>query len=71
MVMHRLLAQQIRPNEPLPWNVYDSSHTLLLRKGFMIDQRINLTTLIERGIYVELSSIKDSLVDNSQQKKPV
>lgn len=63
MVMHRLLAQQIRQNEPLPWNVYDSSSTLLLRKGFVIDKHIHLPTLIERGMYVELGSIKVTLGD--------
>lgn len=68
MVMHRILAQQIRQHEPLPWNVYDSSNTLLLRKGFLIDKHIHLPTLIERGIYVELSSVKDSLIERSSQK---
>ncbi|MCE2744936.1 MAG: hypothetical protein LW710_03400 [Burkholderiales bacterium] len=68
MVMHRLLAQQIRQYEPLPWDVYDSSHTLLLRKGFLIDKHIHLPTLIERGIYVELGSVKEKLIENSPQK---
>lgn len=65
MVMHRLLAQQIRENEPLPWNVYDSSSNLLLRKGFVIDKTLQLENLIERGMYVDLSSVKESLSQDS------
>lgn len=68
MVMHRLLAQQIRQDEPLPWNIYDSSSKLLLRKGFILDKHIHLPDLIERGMYVELSSIKVSL-DNEGRNK--
>ncbi|BET26456.1 HD domain-containing protein [Limnobacter thiooxidans] len=68
MVMHRLLAQQIRQDEPLPWNIYDISSNLLLRKGFILDKHIHLPDLIERGMYVELSSIKVSL-DNEGRNK--
>lgn len=66
MVMHRLLAQQIRQNEPLPWNVYDESSTLLLRKGFVVDKHIHLPDLIERGMYIELGSVRHSLRDNEK-----
>lgn len=68
MVMHRLLAQQLRENQPLPWDVYDGSSKLLLRKGFVIDKYIHLPTLIERGAYVKLSSVKESLRDDGPTK---
>lgn len=50
--LFRLQADQLKLDQPLPWNVYDSGGHLLLRKGFVIERDAQIETLIERGIFV-------------------
>ncbi len=53
MEMRRLSADQIRPNEPLPWDVFDEHQQLLLRKGFVIESQRQAEELVIRGVYVD------------------
>ena len=53
MKLLRLCANQIRLNEPLPWNVRNEPGALLLSKGFLIKEQHQIDTLLERGVYVD------------------
>lgn len=50
--MRRLAKSDIRLNEPLPWSIFDSNGTLLLRAGTVLSLTMHIDTLLERGIYV-------------------
>jgi HD-GYP domain-containing protein (c-di-GMP phosphodiesterase class II) len=49
---HRLSAAQLRINEALPWDVFDVSGMLLLRKGYVIQKNEQIERLLERGMFV-------------------
>lgn len=53
MKLLRLCANQIRLNEPLPWNVRNEPGALLLSKGFLIKEQHQIDTLLDRGMYVD------------------
>lgn len=53
MKLLRLCVNQIRLNEPLPWNVRNEPGHLLLGKGFLLTEQSQIDTLIERGVYVD------------------
>lgn len=53
MKLLRLCANQIRLNEPLPWNVRNEPGALLLSKGFLIKEQHQIDTLLDRGVYVD------------------
>ena len=53
MKLLRLCANQIRLNEPLPWNVRNEPGALLLGKGFLIKEQHQIDTLLDRGMYVD------------------
>ncbi|MFO0152057.1 MAG: hypothetical protein ACK52D_03400, partial [Burkholderiales bacterium] len=53
MEMRRLSADQIRTNEPLPWDVFDEYQQLLLRKGYIIESQRQAEELVVRGVYVD------------------
>lgn len=63
--MHRLQPDQLKLEQPLPWNIYDSAGQLLLRKGFMIERDAQIITLIERGMFVKAAEF------NVYDKSPV
>ena len=48
----RLSRFELRLNEPLPWDVFDASGTLLLRRGFRIQIPEQIDQLVVRGAYV-------------------
>ncbi len=47
----RLTNKDLELGQELPWNVYDSSDKLLLRKGSIIASSIQLEALLKRGMY--------------------
>ena len=53
MKLLRLCADQLKTNEPLPWNVRNEPGHLLLGKGFVVCSQAQLDALIERGVYVD------------------
>lgn len=50
--MIKLTRRDIRINQPLSWDVFDESGTLLLRRGYVIETPTQFYGLIERGLYV-------------------
>ncbi len=50
--MNRLNASHVRLDKPLPWDVFDDSGNLLLRKGYIVNRQSQLDGLLERGLYV-------------------
>lgn len=53
MKLLRLCANQVRLNEPLPWNVRNEPGHLLLGKGFLLTEQSQIDTLMDRGVYVD------------------
>lgn len=69
----RLCVNQIRLNEPLPWNVRNEPGHLLLGKGFLLTEQSQIDTLLERGVYVdqeEFERHKRELQANQSRKNP-
>lgn len=54
----RIAMTDIVLGEPLPWDVYDSSNKLLLRKGYVVEREQQIETLIERGLFIDASKAK-------------
>ncbi|NSL54449.1 HD-GYP domain-containing protein [Uliginosibacterium aquaticum] len=63
--MHRLEPDQLKLDQPLPWDVYDGSGHLLLRKGFVIQSDDQIATLIERGMYVNAAEYRKHEAENT------
>lgn len=53
MYVKLALAEHIRPNLPLPWDVLDEHGNLLLTKGTVPVSQRQVDALIERGAYVD------------------
>ena len=51
--LQRLSGSQLRLNEALPWDVYDVSGQLLLRKGYVVQRNEQIDILLERGMFVD------------------
>ncbi|MBS1208304.1 MAG: hypothetical protein H6R19_702 [Proteobacteria bacterium] len=49
----KLRTDQLHRDHPLPWDVFDSTGRLLLRKGFVIEREAQIESLMERGMYVD------------------
>ena len=52
MEQRRITMSDIVVGKPLPWDVYDSSNKLLLRKGHVVQREQQVETLIVRGLFV-------------------
>jgi HD-GYP domain-containing protein (c-di-GMP phosphodiesterase class II) len=52
----RLTVSDIRLMHPLPWDVYDTRGQLLLHKGYLIQTKEQLLSLIERGLFTSQTS---------------
>lgn len=50
---HKLTREQILPGKALPWDVFDASGILLLRRGNVVTEVAQADELGERGIYVD------------------
>lgn len=48
----RIETTEIALGQPLLWDVYDSSHNLLLRKGHVVDRIQQMEALAQRGLFV-------------------
>ncbi len=55
------LAEHLKINKPLPWNVLDANGTLLLSKGYVIDDERQIKALLARGLYVDEDEFKEYL----------
>lgn len=58
MQLLKLVQNQVRLNEPLPWNIRDAGGQLLLAKGFVLRDEQQLEALLERGMYVDVEEVK-------------
>ncbi|MFN4330011.1 MAG: HD-GYP domain-containing protein [Limnobacter sp.] len=58
MRMQRLRESHLHLERPLPWNVYDEDGKLLLCKGYVISNRGQLESLLERGMFVDSEALK-------------
>lgn len=58
MEMQRLVAEQIRLDQPLPWDVFDGAGQLLLRKGYPVDRNSQIEGLLARGMFVQAADLK-------------
>ncbi len=56
--LHRLQSEQLKLDSVLPWDVLDSSGTLLLRKGYVIKTDAQLNELLQRGMYVDAAEFR-------------
>lgn len=54
----RLVQNQIRVGQPLPFNVRDEQAQLLLARGHVVASDAQLEALIERGAYVDIEEYK-------------
>lgn len=53
--MRRVLQSDLVLDKPLPWSIYDEEGNLLLRQGYVISIPRHLSSLLERGAYVQTS----------------
>ncbi len=60
MDKHRIKMSDIVIGQPLPWNVFDADNKLLLRKGQIVSTENQIDKLIERGLFVDAQSKKES-----------
>jgi HD-GYP domain-containing protein (c-di-GMP phosphodiesterase class II) len=68
---HRLNSAQLHINEALPWDVYDVSGQLLLRKGYVIQKTEQIERLLERGMFVPSEIYKAYLGADSASVRQV
>jgi len=53
MKLFQLCSDQVQPQRPLPWNVYNDSSQLLLSRGHVLRDTAQVNALIARGVYVD------------------
>jgi len=53
MKLFRLCSDQVQPQHPLPWNVYNDSSQLLLHRGYVLQDTAQVEALVSRGVYVD------------------
>ena len=58
MQLLKLVQNQVRVDEPLPWNIRDASGQLLLAKGFVLHGQQQLEALLDRGVYVDIEEVR-------------
>ncbi len=62
----RISISDIVIGQPLQWDVYGSDGGLLLRKGFVINNANQVSTLIERGLFADIDG-----GESARDKKPI
>src|SRR5258707_15042006 len=71
MARRRISLSDIVIGKPLPWDVYDSSSKLLLRKGFLVENEQQIESLLVRGLFAEAqASGSSTLPVNRQVEQP-
>jgi HD-GYP domain-containing protein (c-di-GMP phosphodiesterase class II) len=66
MTNRRISISDIVIGQPLQWDVYGSDGGLLLRKGFVINNANQVSTLIERGLFADMEG-----GESARDKKPI
>jgi len=70
MDQRRITISDIVMGEPLPWDVYDDSNRLLLRKGQIIARESQISTLITRGMFVEARNAAGGRKQDAAAQRP-
>jgi HD-GYP domain-containing protein (c-di-GMP phosphodiesterase class II) len=63
--LHRLQADQLKLDDALPWDILDSSGTLLLSKGYVVRSSAQLEELLARGMYVDAAAYRAQQQDGA------
>lgn len=58
MKMLRLPRSEVRLAVALPWNVYDDTGVLLLRRGYLLESAHQRDLLLRRGVYVDAAELE-------------
>lgn len=67
----RVATGDIRVGQPLPWDVFDVSGALLLRRGFVIDSQRALDRLLGDGLYLDANASRhDASAAPLPEEKP-
>ena len=53
MTKRRISLSDIVIGEPLAWDIYDSSHKLLLRKEYIVRSEVQVEALVRRGLFID------------------
>jgi HD-GYP domain-containing protein (c-di-GMP phosphodiesterase class II) len=67
MDQHRINMSDIVIGEALPWDVFDASGHLLMKRGSVVERAQQVQALVERGLFVDAQSMPKK----SQQAAPV
>lgn len=70
MEMQRLVTEQIKLDQPLPWDVFDGSGQLLLRKGYLVNRNSQIDGLLARGMFVQATEFKRVLEATPNEPEP-
>lgn len=56
MAQLRISMSEIHLGRPLPWNAYNSRGQLLLKKGTIIESKVQIAALVEQGLFADDSA---------------
>lgn len=69
MKLFRLCSDQVQPQHPLPWNVYNENSQLLLSRGYVLQDISQVNALISRGVYVDQQAYDVHQRSEAQQSR--
>lgn len=67
---NRVAANDIKVGHPLPWDVFDASGLLLLRRGAVIDTQRALDRLLDDGLFLSDESRREQPAPPPPEEKP-
>jgi len=67
---NRVAANDIRVGHPLPWDVFDASGKLLLRRGAVIDTQRALDRLLDDGLFLNDEARREPPAAPPPEEKP-
>src|SRR4051794_5184741 len=77
MQLLKLAHTMVRLSDPLPWAVRDANGKLLLAQGQMIESADQLTSMLDRGAFVEIEEARaaakaaaEARAQKEQQQRP-
>lgn len=66
MSSKRISMSDIVLGQPLQWDIFGADGSLLLRRGFVVNNAHQVEVLIERGLYVD-----GDLMENASRDKKI
>ncbi|MES2103479.1 MAG: HD domain-containing phosphohydrolase [Pseudomonadota bacterium] len=67
MTTRRISTSDIVMGQPLAWDVYGDDGSLLLRKGYVVTGPSQVSALIERGLFAEISAMDAARAQAARQ----